>query len=115
MSTTVSMSTSEATRSRCSTETRWCSPRLRSRTALPAPSACSAGSTSTTPRGAIVWIENAAGCEVLNVPAGRTHRDRHEQGRDKSDPGDAVAIKQVVLRKREQLGPALEPELIRGL
>ncbi|MBA3736881.1 MAG: IS110 family transposase [Actinobacteria bacterium] len=57
----------------------------------------------------------AAGCEILNVPAWRTHRDRHEQGRGKSDPGDAVAIAHVVLRKREQLGPALEPELIRAL
>ena len=50
-------------------------------------------------RGAIVGIENAAGyrrllcaalaaagCEVLNVPAWRTHRDRHEQGRGKRPP-----------------------------
>jgi len=57
----------------------------------------------------------SAGCEVLNVPAWRTHRDRHEQGRGKSDPGDALAIAQVVLRKRAELGPALEPELIRAL
>ncbi|MGI8478452.1 MAG: IS110 family transposase [Gaiellaceae bacterium] len=79
-------------------------------------------------RQAPVGIENAAGygrllcavlasagCEVLNVPAWRTHRDRHEQGRGKSDPGDALAIAQVVLRKRAELGPALEPELIRAL
>ncbi len=79
-------------------------------------------------RKAPVGIENAAGygrllcavlasagCEVLNVPAWRTHRDRHEQGRGKSDPGDALAIAQVVLRKRAELGPALEPELIRAL
>ncbi len=59
-------------------------------------------------------VLESAGCEVLNVPAWRTHRDRHEQGRGKSDPGDALAIAQVVLRKRA-VGPALEPELIRAL
>jgi transposase len=78
--------------------------------------------------GAIVGVENAAGygrlvCaaltaaghEVVNVPAWRTHRDRHQQGPGKSDPADAVAVAQVVLRSRERLGPALEPELIRAL
>lgn len=76
---------------------------------------------------AVIGIENAAGygrvlCaalassgyEVLNVPAWRTHRDRHEQGPGKSDPDDALAIAQVVLRKRPELGPALEPELVRA-
>jgi transposase len=78
--------------------------------------------------GAVVGVENAAGygrllCaalaaaghEVLNVPAWRTHRDRHTQGPGKSDPGDATAIAHVVLRKRAELGPALEPELIRAM
>ncbi len=78
---------------------------------------------------AVVRIQNAA-CRLWS-PAVRsacrgqlqgpqrsglgTHRDRHEQGRGKSDPGDEVAIAQVVLRKRAQLGPALERELIRAL
>jgi transposase len=79
-------------------------------------------------RDAVVGIENAAGYgrplvaalvaaghEVLNVPAWRTHRDRHTSGPGKSDPGDAIAIAHVVLRKRAQLGPALEPELIRAV
>ena len=78
--------------------------------------------------GAVVGVENAAGygrllCgalaaaghEVLNVPAWRTHRDRHTQGPGKSDPGDATAIAHVVLRKRTELGPALEPELVRAM
>jgi transposase len=78
--------------------------------------------------GAVIGVENAAGygrllCgalsaaghEVLNVPAWRTHRDRHTSGPGKSDPGDALAIAHVVLRKRAQLGPALEPELIRAI
>jgi transposase len=77
---------------------------------------------------AVVGVENAAGygrllCgaltaaghEVLNVPAWRTHRDRHTSGPGKSDPGDALAIAHVVLRKRDQLGRALEPELIRAV
>ena len=77
---------------------------------------------------AVIGVENAAGygrlvCaalssaghEVLNVPAWRTHRDRHTSGPGKSDPGDAVAIAHVVLRKRERLGAALEPELIRAI
>ena len=57
----------------------------------------------------------AAGYEVLNVPAWRTHRERHRHGPGKTDPGDAIAVAQVVLRKRDQLGPALEPELVRAL
>jgi transposase len=57
----------------------------------------------------------AAGHEVLNVPAWRTHRERHRHGPGKTDPGDAIAVAQVVLRKRSELGPALEPELVRAL
>lgn len=57
----------------------------------------------------------AAGHEVLNVPAWRTHRERRRYGPGKTDPGDAIAVAQVVLRKRDQLGPALEPELVRAL
>jgi transposase len=77
---------------------------------------------------AIVGIENpagfgrplttalaGAGFEVLNVPAWRTHRDRRRLGPGKTDPGDADAIAQVVLRCRAELGPALEPELVRAL
>ena len=56
-----------------------------------------------------------AGFEVLNVPAWRTHRDRRRLGPGKTDPGDAHAIAQVVLRCGEHLGPALEPELVRAL
>jgi transposase len=57
----------------------------------------------------------AAGLEVLHVPAWRTHRERHRQGAGKTDPGDALAIADVVRRKRGELGPALEPELVRAL
>jgi transposase len=57
----------------------------------------------------------AAGHTVLNVPAWRTHRERHRHGPGKTDPGDAIAVAQVVLRKRDELGPALEPELVRAL
>jgi transposase len=57
----------------------------------------------------------AAGLEVLHVPAWRTHRERHRQGPGKTDPGDALAIADVVRRKRGQLSPALEPELVRAL
>lgn len=57
----------------------------------------------------------AAGHEVLHVRAWRTHRERHRQGPGKTDPGDAISIAQVVLRKRDELGPALEPELVRAL
>jgi transposase len=77
---------------------------------------------------AVIGIENAAGygrllCGalaaagyvVLNVPAWRTTRDRHAHGPGKSDAGDAVAIAEVVLRRRHELGPALEPELVRAL
>jgi transposase len=78
--------------------------------------------------GAVIGVENAAGygrllCgalaaaghQVLNVPAWRTHRDRHTSGPGKSDPGDALAIAHVVLRYRDQLGSAHEPELIRAM
>lgn len=77
---------------------------------------------------ALVGIENAAGYGrllggvlaagghlVLNVPAWRTKRDRPAHGPGKSDNGDAVAIAEVVLRRRDQLGPALESELVRAL
>jgi transposase len=57
----------------------------------------------------------AAGHEVLHVPAWRTHRERRRQGPGKTDPGDALAIADVVRRKRAELGPALEPELVRAL
>ena len=57
----------------------------------------------------------AAGHEVLNVPAWRTHRERHRHGPGKTDPGDAIAVAQLVLRKRSELGPALEPELVRAV
>ncbi len=57
----------------------------------------------------------AAGHEVLHVPAWRTHRERHRQGPGKTDPGDALAIADVVRRKRDELGPAIEPELVRAL
>src|SRR5262245_28076651 len=45
----------------------------------------------------------AAGHEVLNVPAWRTHRERRRHGPGKTDPGDAIAVAQVVLRKRAEL------------
>lgn len=57
----------------------------------------------------------AVGHEVLHVPAWRTHRERHRQGPGKTDPGDALAIADVVRRKHTELGPALEPELVRAL
>jgi transposase len=57
----------------------------------------------------------ATGHEVLNVPAWQTHRERRRHGPGKTDPGDAIAVAQVVLRKRADLGPALEPELVRAL
>lgn len=57
----------------------------------------------------------AAGHQVLNVPAWRTHRERHRHGPGKTDPGDAIAVAQVVLRRQGELGPALEPELVRAL
>jgi transposase len=56
-----------------------------------------------------------AGFEVLQVPAWRTHRERHRRGPGKTDPGDALSIAKVVLTNREDLGPAQEPELIRAL
>jgi transposase len=63
----------------------------------------------------LVAFLEAAGHEVLNVPAWRTHRERRRHGPGKTDPGDAIAVAQVVLRKRAELGPALEPELVRAL
>lgn len=57
----------------------------------------------------------AAGHEVRHVPAWRTHRERHRRGPGKTDPGDAISIAQVVLHKHEELGPALEPEIVRAL
>lgn len=57
----------------------------------------------------------AAGHEVLHVPAWRTHRERRRQGPGKTDPGDALAIADVVRRKRPELGPALQPELVRAI
>ena len=77
--------------------------------------------------GAVVGVENAAGygrllCaalagsgfEVVNVPAWRTKRDRHAHGPGKSEAGDAIAIAEVVLRRRHELGDALEPALVRA-
>jgi transposase len=76
---------------------------------------------------AVIGIENAAGygrllCsslaafgfQVVNVPAWRTKRDRHAHGPGKSEAGDAVAIAEVVLRRRHELGDALEPTLVRA-
>ncbi len=57
----------------------------------------------------------AAGHEVLHVPAWRTHRERRREGPGKTDPGDALAIADVVRRKRLELGPALQPELVRAI
>ena len=56
-----------------------------------------------------------AGFEVLQVPAWRTHRERHRRGPGKTDPGDALSIAKVVLVDRDDLGPAEEPELVRAL
>jgi transposase len=56
-----------------------------------------------------------AGFEVLQVPAWRTHRERHHRGPGKTDPGDALSIAYVVLTTREDLGPAEEPEIVRAL
>jgi transposase len=64
---------------------------------------------------ALVGALAAAGQEVLHVPAWRTHRERRRQGPGKTDPGDALAIADVVRRKHAELGPALEPELVRAL
>jgi transposase len=63
---------------------------------------------------ALVAALSAAGHEVLHVPAWRTHRERRRQGPGKTDPGDALAIADVVRRKHAELGPALEPELVRA-
>jgi transposase len=56
-----------------------------------------------------------AGFEVLQVPAWRTHRERHRRGPGKTDPGDALSIAKVVLTDREDLGPAQEAEIVRAL
>jgi transposase len=56
-----------------------------------------------------------AGFEVLQVPAWRTHRERHRRGPGKTDPGDALSIAKVVLTDRTELGPAQEPEIVRAL
>ncbi len=56
-----------------------------------------------------------AGFEVLQVPAWRTHRERHRRGPGKTDPGDALSIAKVVLTNRDDLGPAEEPEIVRAL
>jgi transposase len=56
-----------------------------------------------------------AGFEVLQVPAWRTHRERHRRGPGKTDPGDAISIAHVVRTKRADLGAAEEPELVRAL
>jgi transposase len=64
---------------------------------------------------ALVAALAAAGHEVRHVPAWRTHRERRRQGPGKTDPGDALAIADVVRRKHAELGPALEPELVRAL
>lgn len=50
----------------------------------------------------------AAGYEVVNVPAGRVKRERVHEGPGKSDPGDAVAIAQCVLRHRDTLDPGAQ-------
>ena len=63
----------------------------------------------------LVAALSAAGHEVLHVPAWRTHRERRRQGPGKTDPGDALAIADVVRRKRRELGPALQPELVRAI
>ncbi|WP_084285596.1 IS110 family transposase [Solirubrobacter soli] len=52
---------------------------------------------------------SAAGHEVLNVPAWRTHRDRHTSGPGKSDPGDALAIAHVACANATSSGPRWSP------
>jgi transposase len=64
---------------------------------------------------ALVGALAAADFEVLHVPAWRTHRERPRRGPGKTDPGDALAIAEVVRRKRDELGQALEPELVRAI
>jgi transposase len=64
---------------------------------------------------ALVGALAGAGHQVVHVPAWRTHRERRRQGPGKTDPGDALAIADVVRRKHAELGPALEPELVRAL
>jgi transposase len=57
----------------------------------------------------------AAGFEVLQVPAWRTHRERRRRGPGKTDPGDALSVAHVVLIARDELGPAQEPEIVQAL
>jgi transposase len=64
---------------------------------------------------ALVGALTAAGHEVRHVPAWRTHCERRRVGPGKTDPGDALAIADVVRRKHAELGLALEPELVRAL
>jgi transposase len=45
----------------------------------------------------LVAALGGAGFEVLQVPAWRTHRERHRRGPGKTDPGDALSIAHVVL------------------
>jgi transposase len=63
----------------------------------------------------LVAALTGAGFEVLQVPAWRTHRERHRRGPGKTDAGDALSIAKVVLTGREELGPAEEPEVVRAL
>jgi transposase len=63
----------------------------------------------------LVAALSAAEFEVLQVPAWRTHRERHRRGPGKTDPGDALSIAHVVLSARDELGPAEEPEIVRAL
>ena len=63
----------------------------------------------------LVGALTGAGFEVLQVPAWRTHRERHRRGPGKTDPGDALSVAHVVLTNRDELGPAQEPEIVRAL
>ena len=60
-------------------------------------------------------VLSAHGHHVLDVPPWRTRRDRRTQGPGKTDAGDARAIAQVVRLKQVELGPALEPDLVRAV
>jgi transposase len=63
----------------------------------------------------LVAALTGAGFEVLQVPAWRTHRERHRRGPGKTDAGDALSIAKVVLTGRDELGAAEEPEVVRAL
>jgi transposase len=76
----------------------------------------------------VVGIENAggygttlavalsrAGRVALDVPPWRTGPQRRALGPGKTDDNDAEAIARVVLIDGQQLGPALEPELVRAI